>query len=147
MKRSNHYAAKEAQARKEATTGELWNTLPTKPGTVAGNREGVKCPRQVFERYICANRHKGSETSVAAHKRIRGGLQARREAVYREIEIHTGHPRPNGLTCDELAELWDISPNTISGRFTDLALAGRIEKCGKRPTRSGCMAAVWRVKQ
>lgn len=124
MKRSNFYSGREAQAR---SNGELWALNPV-------------------ERDICANRHKGAKTSVEAHKRIRGSLSARREAVYKEIKFEGEH----GLTVDELADLWSQTPNAISGRFTELAgkfpydkFPKRIEKRGTRPTRSGCPAAVW----
>jgi hypothetical protein len=123
MKRSFAYAAAEAQSRLDAASGELWALNPV-------------------ERDICANRHKGTPTSVEAHKRIRGGLQTRREAVYDMIkECHL-----TGLTCDALAEFWKVNPNAISGRFSQLARDGRIERCGTRKTRSGCPAAVWRAK-
>jgi hypothetical protein len=91
---------------------------------------------------ICANRHKGARTSVEAHKRIRGGLQARREAVYAMIEKSWSR----GITLDEVAFLTDTTPNAISGRFTELARDGRIVKCGRRKTRSGCSAVVWKAK-
>jgi hypothetical protein len=92
---------------------------------------------------ICANRHKGAETSVGAHKRIRGSTSERREAVYAMIKWYN----LSGLTVDELAAAWETTPNAISGRFSELARDSRIEKHGTRKTRSGCSAAVWRVKQ
>jgi hypothetical protein len=96
-----------------------------------------------YNRDICANRHKGAETSVEAHKTIQRSKSERREAVYKAIERRPGA----GITVDELAELWQETPNAISGRFSELAQRGRIVKDGVRKTRSGCNAAVWRIKQ
>jgi hypothetical protein len=124
MKRSFAYAAAEAQARLDyATRGELFD--------------------HANENYdITAGKHGGALTSVAAHKRIRGGLSARCEAVYSMIkECHV-----TGLTCDSLADFWNVNPNSISGRFSELARDGRIERKGRRKTRSGCYASVWRIK-
>jgi hypothetical protein len=132
MKRSFAYAAAEAQSRLDAASGELFAKLAYNKDYNAGLQESD----------TCANRHKGAPTSVQAHKRIRGGLSARREAVYSMIkECHL-----TGLTCDSLADFWKINPNSISGRFSELARDGRIEKFGTRKTRSGCPAAVWRAK-
>lgn len=112
------YAAAEAQYRMDASSGELWD-----------------------HKDVTQNRHKGAETSVKAHKRIRSGLQARREAIYASIKSYG--IATNGITVDELAYFWKTTPNAISGRFSELARDGRIKKIGTRKTRSGCSAAVW----
>ncbi len=51
-----------------------------------------------------------------------------------------------GITVDELSEKWDVPPNAISGRFTELAKEGAIERIGRRKTRTGNAAGVWRAK-
>jgi hypothetical protein len=91
---------------------------------------------------ICERKHGGNPHSTEAHKRIREGLSARRELVYRCIKVCT-----MGITVDELASQWNEPPNNLSGRFSELARDGRIVKSGTRPTRSNCPAAVWKVKQ
>lgn len=58
-----------------------------------------------------------------------------------------------GLTCDELAERWGVSPNDISGRFSELSgtvddgpwIAKKLDGNGRtvtRKTRRGKQAAV-----
>ena len=53
---------------------------------------------------------------------------------------------PTGLTCDELERLLKLSHQTTSPRLTELRRRGRIVVIGKRPTRTGCMANVYKVK-
>ena len=118
MKRSFAYAAADAQRRVQ-NLGPLFAKMPD----------------------ICARKHGGSPESVEAHKTIRGGLHAQRERVYAEIRSESDQ----GLTVDECAVVMSTTPNAISGRFSELARDGRIQKIGQRKTRSGCWAAVWRA--
>lgn len=90
---------------------------------------------------ICASRHRGQATSVAANKQV--DKLNDRKLVYAAIS-----ERRNGLTVDELAAIIDCGPNQISGRFTELAAQGLIYKTDeRRKTRSGATAFVWRIKQ
>lgn len=48
-----------------------------------------------------------------------------------------------GLTLDELSERFDVSPNAISGRITELKRMGFVSHTGeRRRTRAGSTAAV-----
>lgn len=91
---------------------------------------------------VCSRKHGGNQESAEAHKTILGGKAAQRERVYEAIK-QTGN---YGRTLDELAQWWAVGPNSISGRFSELARDGRIVRIGRRPTRSGCSAAVWKAK-
>jgi len=115
MKRSFAYAAQEAQHRIQ-DHGELFD--------------------------ICAKKHGGNPESAEAHKAIRGSIHAQREQVYAVIKQWTNR---GGITVDEYAESRRTTPNAISGRFSELARDGRIVKAGRRKTRSGCSAAVWKA--
>lgn len=87
---------------------------------------------------VCANRHGGAETSVEANKRT--SKEADRLLI---LACITSRPR----TLDEVSEIFNRPPNALSGRFSELAASGEIEKTGEmRKTRSGCNAAVWRIK-
>lgn len=87
---------------------------------------------------ICASRHGGVETSVAADKKVQ--KEADRELIYGYIVAsrHYGH------TLDELSVLLNRPPNAISGRLTELCYQRKIIYSGrKRLTRSGCLARVY----
>ena len=81
---------------------------------------------------ICARKHKGAAESVAANMRRMPGD---RGDVLRMILL-----RPSrGITCREVAKIWNVGMNTISGRFSELHRDGLIVKSGRR---DGC--AVWK---
>ena len=86
---------------------------------------------------ICQNRHGGNAESAAAFARVARSHSAKCEAVYSAI-CEAG---PDGLTCKELAARWGVGMNEISGRWTDLKAAERIERVlgrdGKPVSRNG----------
>lgn len=84
---------------------------------------------------ICANRHKGAETSVQANKVVRKEIDA--EKVYNAIK------QAGNATLKEVCVVLGKTPNQISGRFTFLVKAGRIEVI-KGEAREGCR--VYRIK-
>lgn len=87
---------------------------------------------------VCAGKHGGAETSVAADKKVQ--KEADRLLIYGYIVAsrHYGH------TLDELSVLLNRPPNAISGRLTELSYQGKIIYSGrKRRTRSGCLARVY----
>jgi len=88
---------------------------------------------------ICRNRHRGNPESEAAFKSIVAGLPFMRAEVL--LRIHKADLA--GLTVHELAEQLGTTPNTVSGRLTELKKEGRIRKVGMRPTPSGSRAAVY----
>lgn len=69
---------------------------------------------------VCRNRHGGAETSIIANKKVQKSKD--RELIYGYIKMagRFGH------TCDELAIMLNRMPNAISGRLTELRIAGRI---------------------
>lgn len=87
---------------------------------------------------VCASRHGGAETSVAADKKVK--KEADRQLIYDYIVAskHYGH------TLDELSILLHRPPNALSGRLTELSYQRKIIYSGrKRRTRSGCLARVY----
>ena len=90
---------------------------------------------------ICANRHKGNTESRAAFKRVKDRLTEAQARVF--VCILSSGVR--GRTNDEICVVLGLTPNQVSPRLTELAIARRIEKIGTRLTRSKCSAAVWRV--
>ena len=87
---------------------------------------------------VCASRHGGVETSVAADKKVQ--KETDRLLIYNYIVAsrHYGH------TLDELSILLHRPPNSISGRLTELSYQRKIIYSDrKRRTRSGCLARVY----
>ena len=87
---------------------------------------------------VCAGRHGGAETSVAADKKVQ--KETDRLLIYNYIVAskHYGH------TLDELSILLHRPPNALSGRLTELSYQRKIIYSGrKRRTRSGCLARVY----
>lgn len=87
---------------------------------------------------ICARKHGGAETSVEADKAVR--KEKDRELIYGYIAAAKSY----GHTLDELSILLDRPPNAISGRLTELRVAGRIVISDlTRKTRTGSKARVY----
>ena len=84
--------------------------------------------------------HNSTETSREAARSIRSRASALKELVFNWIAR-----QPLGATCDEAEEALGLKHQTCSARFNDLMTTGRIISAGKRPTRSGCNAMVWKV--
>ena len=100
---------------------------------------------EITDKDITARKHKGNEQSVAAQITRKPRAQSQRNRVF----LHVKASGLRGITADELATQWGEELNRISGRFTELAARGIIERRkhnGKRitrKTRSGSQAAVW----
>ena len=77
---------------------------------------------------ITANRHRGAATSVDAHCRITAELPERRRQVLEWIRSRG----VLGATVHEVAAHFGVSPNVVSGRLTELRVAGLILKNGAR---------------
>lgn len=89
---------------------------------------------------ICAKKHKGNNQSVTANKRVpKEKIRHRLVAKIRQS--------PFGMTCDELVRSLELPHQTVSARLSELKLNGTIVIVGQRPTRTGCMASVYRVKK
>lgn len=96
----------------------------------------------LFDRYTaddpCASRHRGAETSEAAHDRIRESKAALRARILAFLERLGRH----GATWYEISAALGI-PYTNSGRVTELLASGEAVRTGsRRPTPSGCDASV-----
>lgn len=82
-------------------------------------------------------------TSRDAAKVVSGRAEHLRDRVLTAI----GNAGSAGLTADEAATRIDETPFAIRPRVTELSLAGKIERTGKRRRNpNGGMAAVWRIK-
>lgn len=92
------------------------------------------------EKDICASRHGWSETSIEADQKV--AKTKDRELIYGYID-HAGR---FGHTLDELSIMLHRNPNSISGRLTELRIAGRIIISDeRRVTRTGCRARVYKT--
>lgn len=89
---------------------------------------------------ICRRKHGGADTSIQADKAVQKTRD--RELVYGYIR-HAGR---FGHTLDELCILLDRLPNQISGRVTELRIAGRIVISEeRRVTRTNSYARVYKT--
>lgn len=87
---------------------------------------------------ICRRKHGGDPASLAAHRRTN------KEARYAEILACLERAGQVGRTLDELSTALGVHPNQISGRLTELRVAGRITKTERRrQTQTGAWAAVY----
>ena len=90
------------------------------------------------ERDICARKHGGVDTSVAADKRVQ------KERDRNLVLGHIKAARDFGITLDEMCILLHRKPNEISGRFSELRMLEQITPTvRRRPTRTGATARVW----
>jgi len=85
---------------------------------------------------ICERKHKGNPESRLAFNVVKDKISATQERILNAIKSS------DGLTCDELAVMFNATPNEISGRCSELKRDGKIYKSGTRKTRSGCSAAI-----
>lgn len=85
-----------------------------------------------------AVRHR--ETSVEAAESMREGAAALRAKVYRCIA-----QAKDGATCDEVEVALNLRHQTASARVNELMRSGEIVESGRRPTRSGRRAIVWKA--
>ncbi len=86
---------------------------------------------------ICANRHGGAETSVAANKTV--DKETDRLKILGLIKQYPIF----GYTLDELSMKMGRSPNQLSGRLTELRMRGLIWISHTRKTRTGRRARVY----
>ncbi len=85
----------------------------------------------------CSNRHKGNPQSTAAFNVIADKITDKQRELLEAIKA-----APYGITLDGLSEAYNVPPNAISGRVSELKRLGKIYTDGTRKTRSGCSAAV-----
>ena len=87
---------------------------------------------------ICQNKHGGVRESIAAYEAALPTMAESRKQVLDAIRNAR-----NGLTSKEYAELTQRQLNTVSGRFSELARDGWIERANETRNKS----AVWRATQ
>lgn len=92
---------------------------------------------------ICRNNHGGNPESEQANLAV--NKEKWQEAVY-QFALAQGE---RGITADEAQVHFDVGPNTVAPRLTELKKAGRLERLVKdgknvcRKTRAGVGAGVY----
>jgi Mn-dependent DtxR family transcriptional regulator len=85
---------------------------------------------------ITENRHGGSDTSAAANP-TQASKRARKDLIYGYLMTH------GSATVDELSAYFNLPPNEISGRISEMKREGIVRDSGeRRVTRKGKKAAV-----
>jgi len=100
----------------------------------------------LFDRYavddICASRHGGSPESEDAYAAVKPRKEDLHEAILRELQRRG----ESGATCEQLSRALGMRYTTTSARISELKRQGRVVSTGeRRPTTTGCMAAVLSV--
>lgn len=85
--------------------------------------------------------HNNTETSKKAADSMKSHTGRLRMEIVAELVKHD-----SGLTCDQLEVLLEMSHQTCSARVSELYRDGRIFRDGKRPTRSGRSAFVYKIQ-
>jgi hypothetical protein len=88
---------------------------------------------------VCRNNHKGNAQSLDASESVQNFKAEQRTRVLRAIRDC------GGMTCDELERHLGLSHQSCSARCSELLADGSVYRDGKRKTRSGCNAAVFKV--
>lgn len=97
----------------------------------------ARAPAEVPD--ICRNRHKGNPESEAANLRTAKQQDRARIAAYLTDRV---------ATCDQIEQALNMRHQTASARVSELLKDGLIERTGeRRKTRTGCGAAVLRLKK
>jgi predicted Rossmann fold nucleotide-binding protein DprA/Smf involved in DNA uptake len=86
---------------------------------------------------ICRSRHRGNVNSNAAFEHHSEQFQTSREMVWHKLRQH-----PLGMTAKELAVHFNVPLHSISGRVSELKLAGRVGCTGDRRERSAVVIAL-----
>lgn len=88
---------------------------------------------------ITTNFNQGNLFSQQANVSVASDKSRLRKMVKNYIQSN------GDATSDEVEAGLRLSHQTVSARFTELKARGEIELTGKRPTRSGRMAGVYKV--
>ncbi len=96
---------------------------------------------------VCKNFHRGNEQSIEANKKV--DKHDQRSRILRALK-ESWYAREAGLTCEMLEETTSIPHQSCSARISELKNPNqpggpKIKKVGTRPTRSGCMAAIYQA--
>jgi hypothetical protein len=107
----------------------------------ADRREGFLWKQESAPADICANKHKGAETSIAAHQRIAATSSDMRAEIYRFALKRAGF----GITVKEVEGEFNMLRNSASARLSELKVRGLLEKRGD--TRESCAVLVPRFAE
>lgn len=108
-------------------------------GYTTGGHEPLCIGAQTVEAPIEVSRVAAEETRRAARASVERILPDLRRTVLGQIV------KAGGATCDEVEVALGLSHQSVSARVNELMEAGLIAAAGRRPTRSGRNAVVWRV--
>jgi DNA-binding transcriptional regulator YhcF (GntR family) len=86
---------------------------------------------------ICANKHKGAETSIAAHQRIAATSSELRQQIY-SFALTSGE---RGITVKDVVERLKIVINTAAPRLSEMKRDGLLQIKGNE-RRDGCAVLI-----
>lgn len=89
---------------------------------------------------ICENRHGGNPESEGANVAAASGKHRDRSIILQHLD------QVGDATCDEVEVALGMRHQTCSARFSELKARGEIVAVGKRVTRTGCKATVYKRK-
>lgn len=87
---------------------------------------------------ITANRHGGNERSNEAKERSESSAEIDRRRILAAIQAEG----VNGLCCDEIEQILNLSHQSCSARCSELKKKGKVRARGYRLTRTGSKADV-----
>jgi hypothetical protein len=94
------------------------------------------------EQDICANKHKGAETSIAAHQRIAATSSELRQQIY-SFALTSGE---RGITVKDVVERLKIVINTAAPRLSEMKRDGLLQIKGNE-RRDGCAVLIPRYAE
>lgn len=74
---------------------------------------------------ICKTKHRGAKNSKRAFNKVEASIPSRKKQIVEIIRAR------GNATLKEVADILGVQRNTISGRFTQLVVAGLIRKTGE----------------
>lgn len=93
-----------------------------------------------MERDVCENRHGGNSESMEAFVTTPATCRKKQRMAIQALAKQRGL---RGITTDEVAQHFNATPNSVSGRLSELKRDGLlIETDRRRPTRLAKMARV-----
>lgn len=97
--------------------------------------------RAAADNDVCGARHGGDENSEAANR------VTNKEISRARIVAFLKGCGDRGATCEDISIALDLGYTSASARCSELRRDGTVEVQGKRPTRTGCKAAVLVLKE
>jgi predicted transcriptional regulator len=87
---------------------------------------------------ICRNYHKGNQFSQQANRSL-----DKKAMVGLILDLIRNSA---GLICEEIEDALGLKHQTVSARISELKRDGQVIVVGKRKTRSGCQAGIYRCR-